>query len=136
MRVFKITMILIAFGSEIALGATNAQNFVYQGRLLNSDGSATNWTAVAFGSYHACGIAGGALYCWGSNDNGQLGLGNVTQFTTPQQVGLATNWTSISAGDDNTCGVAGASLYCWGGNTNGQLGLGNGDNYYAPELVP
>ncbi len=91
-------------------------------------GSLTTWTAVSQGDpdfdYAACGIAGGALYCWGNNAYGELGLGNTTQYTTPQQVGSATNWTVISQGGSDACGIAGGALYCWGANTYGEDGNG------------
>ena len=41
-------------------------------------GTAT-WTALAAGAEHACGISGGALYCWGDNAVGQLGVGDVAR---------------------------------------------------------
>jgi alpha-tubulin suppressor-like RCC1 family protein len=36
---------------------------------------------------HACAIANGNIFCWGSNQSGQLGIGSpVAEFLTPQQV--------------------------------------------------
>jgi DNA-binding beta-propeller fold protein YncE len=98
-------------------------------------GSLTNWTAISMGyqdyedDRETCGIAGGALYCWGANSYGELGLGSGavgTNYPTPQQVGSATNWIAISTGGWNTCGIRGSSgtgaLYCWGKNANGEDG--------------
>ena len=35
-----------------------------------------NWRAVAAGYMQSCGVdAGGALYCWGDNESGELGIG-------------------------------------------------------------
>jgi DNA-binding beta-propeller fold protein YncE len=106
-------------------------------------GSATNWTAISIQNSNgdagydadACGIAGGALYCWGQNAYGELGLGNTTPYTTPQQVGSATNWTAVSFGGGDTCGVAGNQLYCWGWNNWGEDGLGNTTQYTTPQTV-
>ena len=105
-------------------------------------GSATNWIAVSQGGIDTCGIRGsggqGALYCWGNNANGELGVGSTTQVTTPTQVGSATNWTAISVQDDNAggdpdaCGIAGGALYCMGWNKYGELGLGNTTQVTTP----
>lgn len=102
-------------------------------------GTATNWTAISQADYNfdaaACGIAGGALYCWGHNTNGELGLGNTTQFTTPQQVGTDTTWTAISQGGEAACGIDSGKLYCWGLNQYGEVGQGNTTQYKTPTQV-
>jgi hypothetical protein len=39
-------------------------------------GAGTDWLSVTAGSFHTCGLrAGGDLYCWGSNDYGEMGDG-------------------------------------------------------------
>jgi hypothetical protein len=102
-------------------------------------GALTNWTAIAPAAYSTsestCGIAGGALYCWGYNGYGNLGTGNSTNYSTPQQIGAATNWTVVSNGGLETCGIAAGALYCWGYNGNGDLGLGDYVNYNTPQQV-
>ena len=42
---------------------------------------------------------GPALFSWGSNLNGQLGLNNTTNYSSPKQVGALISWSKISAGD-------------------------------------
>ena len=45
--------------------------------------------AVAGGSYHTCAVAsGGYVWCWGSNSNGQLGIGSTTDQHSPVAVSL------------------------------------------------
>lgn len=99
-------------------------------------GFATNWTAVSQGfgqgspsfDFAACGIAGGALYCWGENAYGELGLGNTTPSYSPEQVGSATNWIAVTTSGADTCGIRGSggqgALYCWGENAYGEVGNG------------
>jgi alpha-tubulin suppressor-like RCC1 family protein len=87
-------------------------------------GSAT-FTSITGGRYHTCGLTGaGAAYCWGDNDNGQLGDNTTTERHTPvavQQGGVT--FASITAGWYHTCGLTGAgAAYCWGRNWVGQLG--------------
>ncbi len=48
-------------------------------------GSATNWSLVSTSGYDTCATTtGGALYCWGLNAHGELGINSSTQYTTPQ----------------------------------------------------
>lgn len=104
-------------------------------------GSDTTWTAISQGDSQfdeaACGIDNGALYCWGRNQYGELGLGNTTQYTTPTQVGSATNWTSVSTSGSDTCAInSSGNLYCWGRNDYGELGQGSTVQYTTPQQVP
>ena len=94
-------------------------------------------TLVSAGDSHTCRITTThTLWCWGSNDKGQLG----EQFTlshpyevAPTQVGTATNWTTVSAGLYDTCGVrADYTLWCWGYNANGEDGNGTTQEQVTP----
>ncbi|WP_035560612.1 IPT/TIG domain-containing protein [Hymenobacter sp. IS2118] len=100
-------------------------------------GTDNNWMSAAAGSGHTVAVrANGTLWAWGSNANGQLGLGNTTSQTTPQQVGSATNWASAAAGNGHTVAVrADGTLWAWGLNADGQLGLGNTTNQTTPQQV-
>ncbi|RYJ04738.1 MAG: hypothetical protein EON52_15230 [Actinomycetales bacterium] len=74
------------------------------------------WSSVAVGYSHACATTKpGALWCWGDNSSGALGLpaaGNGS--STPVLVDQST-WTAVSAGNNQTCGVkTDGSLWCWG----------------------
>lgn len=85
-------------------------------------GTATNWTSVTAGDQLACGIAGGKLFCLGSNNgSGQQGVGDTAAHYTAQQVGTA-DWTGVAAGSNHTCGIqSDGTLWCWGANNSGQL---------------
>jgi hypothetical protein len=69
---------------------------------------------------HACGITGGDLFCWGSNDVGQTGGSNGTCNLAPcQTVPLAilpgTKFARVSSGRTQTCAITTAgTLTCWG----------------------
>lgn len=71
-----------------------------------------------------CAIDGdGALFCWGYNANGRLGLGDTTVHGTPTEVGLGSDWIDVAASYAHTCAlVASGDAYCWGDNGEGQLG--------------
>ncbi len=76
---------------------------------------------------HACAVASdGAMYCWGFNDNSQLGGGKTPPATSPKKVeGLTPVTTSAAAGARYSCGAGSdGALRCWGLNDGGQLGNG------------
>ena len=85
---------------------------------------APRWLAVAAGEAHSCAVGwSGALHCWGSNADGQLGAGD--ELPHDQPVGLPGDWTDAVAGWKHTCALtreAGAA--CWGKDAEGQIGTG------------
>lgn len=96
-------------------------------------------THVTAGHNHSCGLApGGAAYCWGANQYGQLGDGTTNQRTSAVLVQGASGLTfvQVAAGTDHTCGlVAGGLAYCWGENSLGQLGDGTTTQRSLPTIV-
>ncbi len=92
--------------------------------------------AVSMGFEHACAIrdTDGSVWCWGSNNSGQLGNNTTTDSTIPVQVEGLLGATAIATGADFSCAVLGAdrSVQCWGGNDNGQLGDGSTSGSRTP----
>jgi alpha-tubulin suppressor-like RCC1 family protein len=89
------------------------------------------FTDLAVGGFHSCGVADdGALWCWGLNGSGELGLGDTEDRFEPTRSGCTdeecfSDWTAVAAGSFHTCAIReGGRLYCWGGGLNGQLGIG------------
>jgi alpha-tubulin suppressor-like RCC1 family protein len=76
------------------------------------------------------------VFCWGSNNYGQLGIGNNLNTITPTVVsGLGNGVIAITAGQLHTCAItASRSIFCWGGNEDGQLGGGAG--IYSNTPIP
>lgn len=89
------------------------------------------------GGHHTCGVTtGGQTYCWGTNANGELGSGDVSQTAqlspVPAAEGLV--FDSLSLGYQFSCGLTSTgAAYCWGSNGSGQLGSGTLD---ARSVVP
>lgn len=76
------------------------------------------------------------LYSWGDNNNGQLGLGNTTNYSSPNQVGSLTNWLNIASGSYFSFIIkTDGTLWSWGQNVFGQLGLNNITYYSSPKQV-
>ena len=102
-------------------------------------------TQVALGGWHACALkADGTVWCWGTNNNGELGNGEWADAgvevleSVPQMVPGLIDVSQIAAGRNHACAVANPAkgLYCWGGNHWGQLGNGKAHpNYPDGEAV-
>ena len=76
------------------------------------------------------------LWSWGRNTNGQLGLGNTTNYSSPIQVGALTTWLNVSAGQAHSLAAkTDGTLWSWGRGVSGCLGLGNTTNYSSPKQV-
>ena len=101
-------------------------------------GSLTNWKTVSVGTNSFLAIkTDGTLWGWGYNANdGQLGFGNRTNYSSPKQVGSLTTWSSISCGYIFAAATqTDGTLWAWGYNGYGQLGLGNTTQYSSPKQV-
>lgn len=112
------------------------------------------YVTLAISEAHSCivvqAVADGAqdLYCWGSNYNGQLGVGDTNKRSIPERVTMAglsdgsRKVIHLDLGAYHTCLVMQVTatstfeLYCWGGNLQGALGLGDWSDRTVPTLVP
>jgi len=96
---------------------------------------------VVTGLHHTCAIADDTnLWCWGRNDNGQVGNGDESgaNVDSPMQINLPAGRSpvSINAGADATCIVLdNGSGMCWGLNMDGHLGDGTYNNRNTPTSI-
>ncbi|MCA9658748.1 MAG: hypothetical protein KC486_10410, partial [Myxococcales bacterium] len=85
----------------------------------------TDAVQISSGTKHACALRrGGAVVCWGSNANGQVGeKGADRATTTPVPVPELSQVAEVRAGGNHTCArQASGGVLCWGRNTEGELG--------------
>ena len=78
----------------------------------------------ANGSNHTCAVlANGSLQCWGENQYGQLGNGNVN--ATANVVTIESDgapYVQVSPGAQHTCAIrSDGSVWCWGDNQTGRF---------------
>ena len=88
-----------------------------------------NVAAVSTGGTNTAAITtGGDLYCWGTNDWGQIGNGTLAQQVTPVKV--LSNVASMTIGITSSATTKNGDLYCWGENGTGKVGNGKSDLSY------
>jgi alpha-tubulin suppressor-like RCC1 family protein len=92
---------------------------------------------VSAGYLFSCGATtGNVAYCWGHNDQGQLGDGTLRDRLTPAAVSGGLPFRQLGAGVLHSCGVTtGNVAYCWGHNGFGQLGDGTTSRRLRPRRV-
>jgi alpha-tubulin suppressor-like RCC1 family protein len=97
---------------------------------------AGTWAELDAGFQHTCGVTtDGAGWCWGWNDQGQLGDGTdeTTYFPEPKFSDLPGTWADVAAGFFGSVGTKGSgTAWSWGDGTHGELGNGPDE----PSLVP
>jgi alpha-tubulin suppressor-like RCC1 family protein len=79
----------------------------------------------------------GGAWCWGHNDNGQLGVAaSVPSSARPMRVATNAFFHSVSAGTHHACAVTlGDEVRCWGYNVDGQVGGDPSPMVRAPRTV-
>lgn len=100
---------------------------------------------ISAGMLTTCGVTtSGALYCWGDNQSGVLGIGGSypTDGTynaySPVQVAPGTTFSDVAVGNSHACALTtSGDAMCWGANSDGRLGIGafDGNVHRTPEPV-
>ena len=94
------------------------------------------YQSISAAQHHSCALSvQGSAFCWGIDENGELGDGEMTsEKLTPVPVTGGMVFSALDVGGGTTCGLAdGGAAYCWGVQTRGSLG--NGSLGYEPSPV-
>lgn len=94
---------------------------------------------VTASEHYSCALGeGGELYCWGTNFEGQLGVGTTEMQNVPAAVRQRqVSFEAVSAGWWHACAVTeDGDAYCWGSNRWGQLGDGLADHTPTCGVAP
>jgi alpha-tubulin suppressor-like RCC1 family protein len=122
----------LAFGGETGCWGNNSSGLLGGGTssigssIVQPTAASFGATAVAAGANHTCAATYPvATQCWGSNSNGQLGVGDLTNRNAPTTLITISGTVGISAGNLHTCALRfDGTVRCWGDNAFGQLGYG------------
>ena len=120
--------------------------FFMIGNLLTRQGSATvmgdmEWSFSQFtsnGGYTCALTTTGQAYCWGLNNQGQLGNNSTTNSRIPVAVQMpaGVSFQSITANNVHTCALTTeGKAYCWGYGGSGQLGNNSTTDSRIPVTV-
>ncbi|MCL2173995.1 IPT/TIG domain-containing protein, partial [Candidatus Saccharibacteria bacterium] len=104
------------------------------------DGVAVSQVTTSYSYTCAIRASDGQAFCWGYNNDGQLGDGTTASSPIPVAVagvlsGVAVK--QIAAGGSHTCAIRASDeqAFCWGGNGHGQLGDGTTSDQPTPTAV-
>jgi alpha-tubulin suppressor-like RCC1 family protein len=94
-----------------------------------------SFTQISAGGDFACGIATDQhLYCWGADNEGQIGNGQDGAGETPSLATVKSErFTVVTAGRHHACALnLTGRAYCWGSDNRGQLGDNRTTNSTTP----
>lgn len=136
--------------AELGLGTPDAQDVTprYEPTEVTS---MTNVAEVGLGARHSCARkTDGTVWCWGSNDLGQLGDGvrdhpeprcmNGTSLvdcsSVPVRVAGVADAIALDVGRQHSCAlVRGGEVWCWGNNNHYEIAPGTREPIFMPVRV-
>jgi alpha-tubulin suppressor-like RCC1 family protein len=106
-------------------------------------GSDPGFSDISAGGLHTLAVGtDGNLYSWGANDSGQLGQGDTTDRSNPDEISPSdfpsgTTFQEVAAGGSFSLALTsdGSAIWAWGSNMFGQLGDGSTTSSPTPVQV-
>jgi alpha-tubulin suppressor-like RCC1 family protein len=132
--------ILYTFGNNTngQLGdGTNTPSNVPIPISFSSSGLVSFYIAISAGQTHSLAIKNdNTLWSAGFNNQGQLGLGNLTNTNVLTQIGTANTWIAISAGHTHSHAVdSNTDIWSAGRGLEGELGIGSNTAFNTLQVV-
>jgi alpha-tubulin suppressor-like RCC1 family protein len=120
------TDMTVACWGDNSLGQLGDGTNVSRAAPMPVTGLAADVLEIAVGRFSVCARhSSGAVSCWGSNSNGQLGNGNHEDSNVPVDVVGIPDATQLAVGLQHACAARSTGIVsCWGSNSEGQLGDG------------
>ena len=127
--------------STVSIGTTRLTPITVSSPLSN------NVQEIKAYANNVCALADGKMFCWGSNNYGQLGINTTGSGTTsadsnvPVQVknsagtGFIDYVQAIAVGGFHSCALLNGGVQCWGRNTYYELGDATNTNRSLPVAV-
>ncbi len=112
---------------QLGLGDTELRSVPTELRAAGSD-----WLTVRINGLHSCALnRDDALYCWGRNSDGQLGVADTEVRLVPTEVLPGARFREVAPGRYHTCAIDETGrMLCWG-----EAQWINGDAYDGVELL-
>jgi alpha-tubulin suppressor-like RCC1 family protein len=83
--------------------------------MMTPDTSVAGWDTADVGGDHTCGLLGAELWCYGYNQQGQLGSSPAMSPSPPVREVTVDSWKAVDVGGRASCGITVAGrLACWG----------------------
>ena len=122
------TLALKTDGTLLAWGRNNEGqlgigNFIGYSAFPVAVQTLTQVKAISAGYLYSMAVkTDGTIWTWGSNTNGELGLGTTTNVNTPTQITALSGITAVSGNQLSLALKSDGTVWAWGKNNSGQLG--------------
>jgi len=98
----------------------------------------SNIISISCGDSFCVCVCKNGVFSWGDNSNGELGIENYINQSSPQQISFFKNpeeIISMCCGKSHSVCVSKNGVFSWGDNNYGELGIGNNSHQSSPQQI-